>query len=213
MPGIVVEELRGRLRPAQVRADRDVARARPGRRRRRREDGGAARLGRPPATTRPRRPARPMRAQRSTTAFRPIAIALSLKPEEDRAPVELALDVPLLAAVVEAEDLVVEVQAAHDELQAARERVAALRVDLGVGIEERVAVRPARPAVGAVGVLVGPDRGRVVGHRAAQREAPLVVGQVQVELVGRRALQPGRSGSPGRRIERGLRSPCTCSSP
>src|SRR5262249_58604841 len=111
----------------------------------------------------------PGRRRRSwVAATRPSSV--ELETQEERRPVELALDVPTLVPVVEAEDLVVEVEAARDDLQPVRERVAALGVDLGVGIEVGVSVGSRQAPVGAVRVLIGPDRRRVVGDGGPERD-------------------------------------------
>src|SRR5262249_33077166 len=82
-------------------------------------------------------------------------------------------------------------------------------IDLGVWIEIDVAGGTGRPTVRAVRVLVLPDRRRVVGDRAPDREATLVVGEVQVELVRRRPLQGRAARASGgwiaRRLGAGIR--------
>src|SRR5258708_3014706 len=100
-------------------------------------------------------------------------------------PVEFALDHELRAAVVETEDLVVDVEPVDDKTQAPAHFDATLSIELQVGIEEVVAewTRSAIP--------VANDIGSVIGKPHADRDAAAIIGRADVPGVRRVAHEPG----------------------
>src|SRR6185437_2699159 len=98
--------------------------------------------------------------------------------------VELALRVVFRAAIVEAEFLVVEVKSGNHQLQPGTNRVAALRVDLGVGVVIVVAQRARWSARSPVRVLVNVDAGPVVVDVHLHCETTAIIGGADVKDVG-----------------------------
>jgi hypothetical protein len=86
----------------------------------------------------------------------------------------------LRAALVEAEDFVIKVEAGGDEAEAV-----ALRIDLDVGVEVDVAERTVDSSRRAILILVALDAGLVVGNAHPQGVAPVIVSRADVEHVGR----------------------------
>lgn len=79
------------------------------------------------------------------------------EPRSDRGPIILALNHELRAALVEAKDFVSEVETIHDEVQAAGQADAALRINLQVRVEVAVpeGARRAIAVEGDVGLVIG----------------------------------------------------------
>ena len=110
--------------------------------------------------------------------------------------VEFALDHVLRAAVIEAEDLVVDVETIHDKRQAVVEAHATLRIELKVGIEEVVTGWPVS------GIPVTGNVFSIVGKSQAHREATAIIGGADVPGVRRvphepRMIRTGEIGSKG----------------
>src|ERR1700680_4252966 len=122
--------------------------------------------------------------------------------------VEFALSKILGAAVVEAEDLVVQIQTGGDRGEALSEINAALRVDLEVRVEVQVAkgsldAEGSGIAIGTnaapldlVSILAGvkkvtEDVGAVISHPDPQRKSSAIIGWTYVKGVGSLAQQRG----------------------
>src|SRR5713226_1195072 len=110
--------------------------------------------------------------------------------------IEFALDGIDAAALVEAEDLVAEVQARGLEAKALGDSVAALDVKLSVGVEVDVARRSINTKNGVlvsrrvrVGVVVELNVSVIVAHGETNRKAPFVIGRADVPSVGSLARQ------------------------
>src|SRR5215472_16343777 len=101
------------------------------------------------------------------------------------------LDRILLTAKIESKHFVVQIQQRDDRLNSARagNAVAGLRVHLRMGIEVLVTIRPLYPEKGIVQKLVRPDIRIVVCQPHASRDGPLVVGRVEIPVVGCLAQQ------------------------
>src|SRR5215813_1048765 len=124
----------------------------------------------------------------------------------DGRPVVFALQHELLAAVIEAEDFVVEVEAIHNEGQAMRQANAALGVNLKVRVEIIVtegALQTEGRNIGrrsvlegsAIGELVGGDIGTVVGEADADGDATAIVSRANVPCIGRIAKKARMIGA------------------
>src|SRR5262249_10627159 len=111
--------------------------------------------------------------------------------EREGATVELALDRESLAALIETEDRVVEVEDVDQDLDAVGEQITRLRVDLRVGVEIYVAGGALQAARRARGEVVLPDVGVVVRDRDSAREGTAIVRESEVEFVRRRPQQLG----------------------
>src|SRR5580704_10223592 len=98
--------------------------------------------------------------------------------------VVLALNPVGLASVIEAEHLVVEVQALDDQLETAAKSEAALRVDLDVAEEINVAEWAFDAPGGPVRVLVSEYACLVVVDRHIHRQRPAVVSGTDVKDIG-----------------------------
>ena len=110
-------------------------------------------------------------------------------------PIVFALDHVLRAAIVEAEDLVIDIEAIHDKAQAMCQSYAALYVDLEVGIEIVISKRPSDPSVHAVRELIGSDICAVVREAKANRDTAAIVRWTDVPRIRRVAQQPRMIGA------------------
>src|SRR5262249_47690965 len=107
--------------------------------------------------------------------------------------VVLSLDGELFAALIEAEDFIVQVQQRNNRLQptSARYPVTHLGVQLGVRIEVDIAVWPFDSAVSAVLEVILKDVGVVVSESHTRRDALLVIRDIEVPVVRSLAGQRG----------------------
>src|SRR5262249_38873616 len=105
----------------------------------------------------------------------------------------LALHRKLFASVIEPKNLVIQVQQRDNGLDSMRswDPIAHLSIDLGVRIQVLVAIGALDSAVGAVLELIGKNISVVVGEAHAGRDTFLVVGEIEVPVVGRLPQQRG----------------------
>src|SRR5215475_14269469 len=112
-----------------------------------------------------------------------------------------ALQHELFAAVVEAEDFVIQVQAVHDEGQAVSKADTSLRVNLKMRVEIVVAKRPFDAPRRAIRELVRGNVGIVIREADADGDATAIVGRADVPGIGRIAQKPRMIGAPKIRAE------------